>query len=98
MTFSAIIRFVEDRQALTVTSHHHTFMIEAFLMPRVQNLLERENKWFQQDGATAHMVQISISAFCDLFPLWMISYFCDVPWSPLSADFFNWGYLKGKVW
>jgi hypothetical protein len=78
-------------------------MIETFLMPRVQNILEHEKKWFQKDGATAHMVQISISVLCDLYPHRMISYFCDVPWSPLSADVtasacFNWGYLKGKVW
>jgi hypothetical protein len=49
------------------------------------------------------MVQISISALCDLFLHWVIFfYFCDVLWAPLSAevtasDYFNWGYLKGTV-
>jgi len=41
---------------------------------------------FQQDGATALTVVISIAALRRLFPQWVISRFGDVPWPPRSPD------------
>ena len=59
--------------------------------------------WFQQDGATAHLVVISIAALYHLFSQWVISHFGYVPWPPrlpdlTAPDFFLWGYLKSKVY
>jgi hypothetical protein len=41
--------------------------------------------WFQQEGATAHMAEISIDAHHRLFPQQVISHFGYVPW-PHSSD------------
>jgi len=89
----------EDGKAITVTLQRYTEMINEFLSPNLPS--NNGNLWFQQDGATAHV--ISITAFRRLFPQQVISRFGDVPWSPRSPDltapdFFLWGYLKSKVY
>ena len=59
--------------------------------------------WFQQDGATAHTANESITIVRNMFPGHLISRFGDVPWTPRSpdlstCDFFLWGYLKSRVY
>jgi len=76
-------------------------MINEFLYPNLPQ--NNGTLWFQQDGATAHMAVISITALRPLFPQWVISCFGDVPWPPrlldlTAPDFFLWGYLKSKVY
>ena len=81
-------------------SQRYTEMINEFLslnLPPNSGTL-----WFQRDGATAHTAVISIAAFRRLFLQRVISCFCDVPWPRLpyltAPDFFQWGYLKSKVY
>ena len=58
---------------------------------------------FQQDGATAHTTNQSMTIVRNMFPGHHISRFRDVPWPPRSpdlstCDFFLWGYLKSRVY
>ena len=58
---------------------------------------------FQQDGATAHTANESMTIVRNMFPRHLISRFGDVPWPPRSpdlstCDFFLWGYLKSRVY
>ena len=59
--------------------------------------------WFQQDGATAHTANESVTIVRNMFPGHLISRFGDVPWPPRSpdlsaCDFFLWGHLKSRVY
>ena len=59
-------------------------MINEFLSPNLPP--NNGTLWFQQDGAMAHMVVISIAMLRRLFPQRVISRFGDVPWPPRSPD------------
>jgi len=60
--------------------------------------------WFQQDGATVHTANESMTTFRNTFPGHLISRFGDVPWPPRSPDlstcdfFLGGGYLKSRVY
>ena len=59
--------------------------------------------WFQQDGATVHTANQSMTTARNMFPGHPISLFRDVPWPPRSPDlstrdFFLWRYLKSRVY
>jgi hypothetical protein len=45
-----------------------------------------EEKWFQQDGATAHMAMASMTVVRQLFLQHVVSRFGDVPLTPRSPD------------
>ena len=58
---------------------------------------------FQQDSATAHTANESMTIVRNMFSGHLISRFGDVPWPPRSpdlskCDFFLWGYLKSRVY
>ena len=58
---------------------------------------------FQQDGATAHTANESMTTVRNMFPGHHISRFGDVPWPPRTldlstCDFFLWRYLKSRVY
>jgi len=42
--------------------------------------------WFQQDGATAHTANESMTIVRNMFPGYLISRLGDVPWPPRSPD------------
>jgi len=76
-------------------------MINEFLSPKLPP--NNGTLWFQQDGATTHTAEISITALRCLFPQQVIYRFGDVPWPPrlldlTAPDFFLWGYLKSEVY
>ena len=59
--------------------------------------------WFQQDGATAHTANESMTIVRNMFSGHLISRFGDVPWPPRSPDlstcvFFSLGYMKLRVY
>jgi len=61
------------------------------------------NVWFQQDGATAHTANESMTIVRNMFPGHLISLFGDMPWPPRSPDLstcdcFLLGYLKSRVY
>ena len=58
---------------------------------------------FQQDSATAHTTNESMTIVQNIFPGHIISRFGEVPWPPRSpvlskCDFCLWGYLKSRVY
>ena len=58
---------------------------------------------FQQDRATAHNANQSMTIVQNMFPGHLISRFGDVPWPPRTpdlstCDFFLWGYFKSRVY
>ena len=59
--------------------------------------------WFQQDGATSHTANSTMTLLNEKFPGRIISRNSDVNWPPRSCDFtpldfFLWGYLKSKIY
>ena len=69
---------------------------------RDQNV-NRQQTWWQQDGAPAHTSNISMRYLRGQFPGKLISKRGDWPWPPRSpdltpCDFFLWGYVKNKIW
>lgn len=45
-----------------------------------------EDIWFQQDGATAHTAQISLTVLRQMFPGWLVSLRGDIGWPARSPD------------
>ena len=65
--------------------------------------INRENMWWQQDGAPAHTSNQALHYLRGRFPGKVISKRGDWPWPPRSpdlsvCDFFLWGYLKHQIW
>ncbi|GFO20935.1 transposable element tc3 transposase [Plakobranchus ocellatus] len=65
--------------------------------------INRAEQWFQQDGATPHTSNESLTWLRQRFPDRLISRRCDPEWAPHSPDlnlpdFHLWGYLKDNVY
>ena len=63
----------------------------------------RQEMWWQQDGAPAHTSNAAIRYLSGQFPGRLMSKRGDWPWPPRSpdlaiCDFFLWGYLKHSIW
>jgi len=98
--------FFEDERgrAVTVNSERYVKMLEDFLVPQLEIFPGyNQRTWFQQDGATSHTSNASLSRVQEIFPRKLISKGGDIIWPPRSPDltpldFFLWGYLKSKVY
>ncbi|PNF25374.1 hypothetical protein B7P43_G10917, partial [Cryptotermes secundus] len=93
--------FEEGNHAVTVNSQRYVDMIKNFFEPALEEM-HLGNVWFQQDGATAHTTQASMTVLWSKFPRQLISLRGDVLWATHSpdltpCDFFLWGYLKVEV-
>ena len=74
---------------LTVNSERYVSILQNFLQPRMEEIVEAEglgDMWFQQDGATAHTAQISLSVFRRMFPRRLVSLRGDLGWPVWSPD------------
>lgn len=88
--------------AVTVNSERYGRMIEDFLWPKLEDF-DREDMWFQQDGATCHTTRANLTLLRKKFSGRIISRFGDINWPPRSCDltpldFFLWGYAKDCVY
>lgn len=98
--------FEENGNTVTVNSERYVQMLRTFLQPELRRRLrgiDRQVVWFQQDGATAHTAENSMTVLRRMFPGHIISRRGDIPWPPRSpdltvCDYFLWGYLKSKVY
>ncbi|GFW53442.1 uncharacterized protein TNCV_3928211 [Trichonephila clavipes] len=66
-------------------------------------LINTNELWFQQDGATCHTARATIDLLKDTFGDRLISRFGPVNWPPRSCDltpldYFLWGYVKSLVY
>ncbi|GFW74681.1 uncharacterized protein TNCV_962561 [Trichonephila clavipes] len=64
---------------------------------------DKDELWFQQDGATCHTARATIDLLKDTFGDRLISRFGPVNWPPRSCDltpldYFLWGYVKSLVY
>lgn len=97
--------FFEDRRrnAVTVNTERYIAMLQNFFSPALQDFDGfNQQSWFQQDGATCHTSNDSLSAVREIFGQKVISKRGAINWPPRSPDlspldFFLWGYLKSKV-
>lgn len=94
--------FEEEDKAVSVTSDRYVQMLLQFLKPKLKELDEEAEIWFQQDGATAHTAKKSMDVLREMFPSHVISLRGDVGWPARSpdlspCDYFLWGYVKAKV-
>ena len=72
--------FEEEGATVTVTSKRYVEMLRNFLRPQLQSLrVNREEMWFQQDGATAHTARASMTVVRQMFPQHVVLRFGDVP-------------------
>lgn len=91
--------FFEDgnERAVTVNGERYRQMLQTF-----RGALNRDDMWFQQDGATAHTARDTLRLLRNFFPGRIISRFGDINWPARSPDltapdFFLWGHLKARV-
>lgn len=97
--------FEEDGVTVTVNSERYVVMLQNYLQPRMEEIIENEGLgvvWFQQDGATAHTARISLNILRNMFPGRLVSLRGDLGWPARSpdlsiCDFFLWGHLKERV-
>ena len=96
--------FEENGVTVTFYSARYIEMITNFLRPELRRRrINCANVWFQQDGATAHTANESMTIVRNMFPGHLTSLSGDVPWPPRSpdlstCDFFLWEYLKSRVY
>lgn len=56
--------FFEYYDGNTVNAKHYMDMINNFFTPWISEIPDQENLWFQQDGATAHIMHVSMTIPC----------------------------------
>ena len=97
--------FEEEGVTSTVNSERYAAILQNFLQPRMENIVENEalgDVWFQQDGATTHTARMSLNVLRRMFPGRLVSLRGDLQWPARSpdlsiCDFFLWGHLKERV-
>ena len=97
--------FEEDDTTVTVNGKRYRSMLETFFVPELKRLAGNElsRQWFQQDGATAHTANNTLTFIRSEFANRIISLRTDNVWPPYSpdlnpSDFYLWGYLKDCVY
>jgi len=89
-------------EAVTVNGVRYREMLSEFLWPELDNI-DLDDIWFQQDGATPHFANETITLLRTKFPGRIIARNGDVNWPPRSCDltpldYFLWGYVKSQVY
>ena len=87
--------FFEDEKgnAVTVTKECYLEVLRKFWTAlgcknrvRDQNRLQRDEQWFQQDGATPHTATVTLACLDEKFPDRLISRRGDPEWAPHAPD------------
>ncbi|GFX26298.1 uncharacterized protein TNCV_948961 [Trichonephila clavipes] len=92
----------DEGHNVTVNGDRYRAMITNFFIPELNNH-DVQELWFQQDGATCHIVRGTIDLLKDTFGDRLISRFGPVNWPPISCDltpldYFLLGYVKPVVY
>ena len=93
----------DDGHAVTINSARYVEVLHKFWAELgQQRRFFRARQWFQQDGATPHTSDESLTWLQQRFGGRLISRRCDPEWSAYSPDlnpldFFLLGYLKDRV-
>ena len=79
--------FEENGITTTVNSARYIDIINNFLEPELRSRrINKQNVWFQQDGAIDHTARAAMAVVRAMFPDRLISRCGDVPWLPRSPD------------
>ena len=83
----------------TITTEHYIHNILELFFDQLTEQ-EKQQGWFQQDGATAHTARVSMAAVSEVFGDRVISRSLWPPRSPdlTPPDFYLWGKLKGSMY
>ena len=87
----------DDGVSVKVNAESYNHMLENFFLPELRrHNCNMATAWFQQDGATAHTIRLSMNTLRAAFPGRLLSRFGDIQWpsnSPdlIAADFFYGG-------
>lgn len=94
----------DNDNALTVNTERYLQVLRKFwaALGRRRGVV-RGAQWFQQDGATPHTSNESLTWLQERFPDRLISRRCNPEWAPHSPDlnppdFYLWGYLKDNAY
>ena len=98
--------FFEDTEgeAVTVNSERYLKLMKSKFLPALRRkVVNFDDVWFQQDGATPHTAGCVLQWLDNTFGDQYISYRTANVWPPHSPDlnpldFFLWGYLKDRVY
>ena len=71
---------------MSVMLDHYVQTLHRFLKPKLEDLRNETEVWFQQDGATAHTAKKSMDVLVEMFPSHVISLRGDVGWPAHSPD------------
>ena len=94
----------KNEQPQTVNRDHYVAVLRKFWASLGRRRgMDRDQQWFQQDGATPHNSNVSLAWLRERFDDKLISRRCDVEWAAHSPDlnppdFYLWGYLKDNVY
>ena len=86
-----------QKEAVTVNGDRYRAMLNEFLFTKIGNI------WFQQDGATCHIAEVTLVVLRPVFEHCIISHRADVVW-PLRSydltplDYYLWGTVKDKCY
>lgn len=79
--------FEENGVTVTVNSERYLAMLNDFFLPQLRRKrIPLRHVWFQQDGATCHTANASMTFLRQKFNGRLISRRGDVPWPPRSPD------------
>ena len=93
-----------DGDAVTVVKEQYIVVLKNFWRTLgTRRGMNRDEQWFQQDGATPHTANITMEWLNHRFPDRLISRRREPQWSPHSPDlnppdFYLWGFLKDHVY
>ncbi len=95
--------FQESNETVTVNKVRYIKMLREFLIPELKKRRKLSQTWFQQDGATAHTANETLTVLRAAFANRIISRRTELQWPARSPDltapdFFVWGYLKSVVY
>lgn len=88
--------------SVTVNGERYRAMITNFLWPEL-DAMDVNDLWFQQDGATCHTANATMTLLNEKFPGRIISRNSEINWPSRSCDFtpldfFLWVHLKSKIY
>lgn len=90
--------FENDNEfAVTVNGHRYREMIKNFFWPQLDSLDIGSDFWFQQDGATSHTAEETMTILQDRFPGHVISRGGDINWPSRSCDLTPLDFFSGDT-
>ena len=88
--YFGFVLFSKKTMLVRLLTERYCMLLDTFLRSRLDELDDRNNVWFQQDGATAHTSGCLIGILREMFPSHLISSCSDISWPAQSPDLNPW--------